>query len=290
MADLWERHPLKLLLILDTTLYKFSEYYIIHGNTRKKPGITKKELNAMGRTSGIEKEMINAIIQGGYTAGSQLQTERELAAMYQVGRPTIREVLQRLNHGGWLTLRKGQPAIVNDYWKEGNITTIVDIVQHCDEIPDDFVLYFLEMRIAISPQYVKKAVQLHHPKVVAILSKMDRLTDNEKDFALFDWEMQKELAGLSGNPVFLLMLNSFDAAYVKMARKYFSLSFCRKASSSYYKALMAEALKGDYQQAESLARAMMVKSYALWDSHMSSTRKQDGNSNLGRNMDDGKVL
>ena len=37
---------------------------------------------------------------------------------------------------------------------------------------------------------------LHHPKVVAILSKMDELKDNEESFALYDWNMQKELAGL----------------------------------------------------------------------------------------------
>ena len=235
----------------------------------------------MNRTASIEKEMIKAIIQGEYSAGSSIQTERELASIHQVGRPTIREVLQRLSHGGWLTLKKGQPAIVNDYWREGNITTIVDIVQHFDHIPDIFVLNFLEMRIAMTPQYVKKAVMLHHPKVVAILSKMDELTDDKESFALYDWKVQKELARLSGNPIFSLMLNSFEPAYVKMAMKYFSLSFCRKASASYYKALMAVALKGDHQQAEDLARSMMEKSYTLWDSHLSGDEKIDGEISLG---------
>lgn len=235
----------------------------------------------MNRTASIEKEMIKAIIRGEYSAGSQIQTERELALIHQVGRPAIREVLQRLNHGGWLTLRKGQPAIVNDYWHGGNITTIVDIIQQFDEIPDAFVLYFLEMRIAITPQYVKKAVMLHHPKVVAILSEMDELTDSKESFALYDWKMQKELARLAENPVFSLMLNSFEPAYVKMAMKYFSLSYCRKASSSYYQALMAVALKGDYEQAEELARSMMEKSYALWNKHLSIDEPLNGKISLG---------
>jgi len=235
----------------------------------------------VNRTESIEKEMINAIIKGEYSAGSQMQTERELAAIHQVGRPTIREVLQRLNHGGWLTLRKGQRAIVNDYWREGNITTIVDIVQQFDEVPDALILNFLELRIAITPQYVKKAVMLNHPKVVAILAQMDELTDTKESFALFDWEMQKELARLSENPIYSLMLNSFEPAYVKMAMKYFSLSFCRKASSSYYQALMEVALKGDYEKAEELVRSMMEKSYALWNSHLSTKVKLDSKSSLG---------
>lgn len=227
----------------------------------------------MNRTENIEKGIIKAIIQGEYSAGSQMETERELAIIHQVGRPAIREVLQRLNHGGWLTLRKGQPAIVNDYWHDGNITTIVNIVQQFDEIPDALVLYFLEMRIAITPQYVKKAIRLHHPKVVSLLSEMDELEDSKESFALYDWKMQRELARLSENPIFSLMLNSFEPAYVKMAMKYFSLSFCRKASSSYYKELMAVALKGDYHQAEQLARLMMEKSYALWDNHLTTDEK-----------------
>ena len=231
----------------------------------------------MNRKESIEKKMITAIIQGEYLAGSQLETERELADIHQVGRPTIREVLQRLNHGGWLTLRKGQRTIVKDYWNEGNITTIVNIIQQYDEIPDDFVLYFLEMRIAITPQYVKKAVMLHHPKVVAILSQMDELIDSKESFSLFDWMMQKELARFSGNPIFLLTLNSFEPAYFKMALKYFSLSICRKASLSYYKSLMELALKGDYPQAEELSRSMMEKSYELWSSHLSTDEKQNGN-------------
>lgn len=69
------------------------------------------------------------------------------------------------------------------------------------------------------------------------------------------------------------MLNSFEPVYVKMAMKYFSLSFCRKASANYYKALTAVALIGDYRQAEELVRAMMEKSYALWNSQLSSDEK-----------------
>lgn len=266
---------LKLLIILTDK----SECYKLTGNTKENSGHAKRRFNVLTRSSNeIEKEMINGIVQGKYRARSQLQTERELAAFYQVGRPTIREVLQRLHHGGWLTLRKGRPAIVNDYWKEGNVKTIVDIVQHCDEVPDAFVLYFLEMRIAITPQYVKKAVALHHPKVVALLSKMDELKDDAEDIAVYDWELHKELAFLSENPIFLLTLNSFEAAYVKMAMKYFSINFCRKASLNYYKELMRTALQADAHQAEKLARAMMEKSYTLWESHMSSDGKQSGES------------
>ena len=44
---------------------------------------------------------------------------------------------------------------------------------------------------------------------------------------------------------------------------------------------MVVALKGDYQQAEELARSMMEKSYALWDSQLSTDDKFDGKLNIG---------
>lgn len=226
-------------------------------------------------TNTIEKEMINAIIQGEYAIKSHLKPERELAIHYGVGRPTIREVLQRLAFGGWITIQKGQPAIINDFWKEGNIKTIVDIVQYHQHIPDEFIRYFLELRSAITPKHVIEAVTNHHPKVVALLSDMDTLSDKPEDYALFDWSLQKKLAGLSYNPIYLWILNSFESIYVKMTTEYFSLELCRRATFSYYEELMTAALKGDHIQAEEAASSIMEKSIILWKNHASSKRKED---------------
>lgn len=221
----------------------------------------------------IEKKMIHSILTGKYPIGSRLQPERELAALFQVGRPMVREVLQRLNYSGWLTLQKNRSAIVNDFWKEGNATTIVDIIRHSDHIPHEYVLYFLEMRISFTPQYVKKSIQLHNLKVVAVLSRMDELEDCPEDYALYDWELQKELASLSENPLFLLTLNSFSPAYVQIATQYFSLSSTRQASRNYYKELLTFALNRDAVHAEALTHSMMEKSYSLWKHYTSKDNK-----------------
>lgn len=227
----------------------------------------------MDRMTKIEKELIRAILQGDYPAGSQMETERELADTYRIGRPAVREILQRLSHGGWLTMKKGHRTVVNDYWQEGNSTTIVDIIESVDEVPDALVLYFLEMRIALTPQYVKRSVQLNYPKVVGVLSEMDELPDTPQAFACYDWRVQTELAGLSGNPIFLLILNSFEPAYLKIAEKYFESSFRREVSLRYYQDLLETALKGDSLQAEKLAHAVMEKSYSLWEEQLSPQEK-----------------
>src|SRR6516225_8389150 len=89
----------------------------------------------------IEKHLCKAIMAGDYLIGSPLPSERELAKEFGVGRPTVREALQRLGRDEWITIRQGQPAVVNDYWHDGNLTTLAHIVQNHDFVNDDFIVY-----------------------------------------------------------------------------------------------------------------------------------------------------
>ncbi|MFP3441835.1 GntR family transcriptional regulator, partial [Pantoea sp. SIMBA_133] len=57
----------------------------------------------------ITKQLIRSILEKEWRTNDPLPPERELATHYQVGRPTIREALQRLERDGWITIRKGAP-------------------------------------------------------------------------------------------------------------------------------------------------------------------------------------
>ena len=89
----------------------------------------------------IVNELIKSILAGVYSIGSTLPPERELAKEFGVGRPTIREALQRLGRSGWITGRKGMPSIINDYWSNGNLTTLINIVENHHTITDEFIMY-----------------------------------------------------------------------------------------------------------------------------------------------------
>ncbi|MCA0172954.1 GntR family transcriptional regulator [Bacillus sp. RAR_GA_16] len=212
----------------------------------------------------ITKQLIRSILEKEWRTNHPLPPERELATHYQVGRPTIREALQRLERDGWVTIRKGAPAIVNDYWKRGNLMTIVNILQHHDEIPDEFIVYMLELRITLTPAYVRDALLHHRLQMISLFIPLQELTDDPKSYAEFDWKLQKSVAELSPNPVFLLILNSFENIYGKMAEKYFLEPSHRKASKKYYEQFLEATLKGDLHCAETLTKQMMVTSLELW--------------------------
>ncbi|MFJ7981505.1 GntR family transcriptional regulator [Lysinibacillus xylanilyticus] len=212
----------------------------------------------------IENELIRSILAGVYSVGSTLPPERELAKEFGVGRPTIREALQRLGRGGWITGRKGMPAIVNDYWRSGNLTTLVNIVENHPIITEEFIMYLLELRSSLTPAYIRDAVTFNQPKVVALLANLEQLEDSAESYAAFDWDLQKRCAGLAINPIFLLILNNFDSIYLDMAKRYFSIKDHRELSFNYYHDLLKAALKGDAIEAEKLSTETMEKSLALW--------------------------
>ncbi|MCA0993827.1 GntR family transcriptional regulator [Guptibacillus hwajinpoensis] len=212
----------------------------------------------------ITKQLIRSILEKEWRTNDPLPPERELATHYQVGRPTIREALQRLERDGWVTIRKGAPALVNDYWKRGNLMTIVNILQHHDDIPDEFIVYMLELRITLTPAYVRDALLHHRLQMISLFIPLQELPDDPKSYAEFDWKLQKNVAELSPNPVFLLILNSFENIYGKMAEKYFLEPSHRKASKKYYDQFLEATLKGDLHRAETLTKQMMVTSLELW--------------------------
>lgn len=212
----------------------------------------------------IASVLIKAILDGIYAVGSTLPPERELAKEFAVGRPTIREALQRLERGGWIEGRTGMPAVVNDYWRDGNITTLVNIIENHQTITDEFILYLLELRSSLTPAYIRDAVTFNQPKVVAILANLEQLEDRAESYATFDWALQKRCAALAVNPIYLLILNSFDSIYLDMAKIYFSVKDHRKLSFNYYHELLKAALKGDAMEVEQLTKTTMEKSLALW--------------------------
>jgi GntR family negative regulator for fad regulon and positive regulator of fabA len=229
----------------------------------------------------IEKSLIKAILAHEYSPGDTLRPERELAESYRVGRPTVREALQRLERDGWITVRKGHPAVVNDYWHHGNLMTLVHLIQNHEEAADEFISYLLELRILLAPVYIRNAVASHQPKVVALLANLDQLKQDAESFATFDWDLQKHLARLSPNPIYLLILNSLDSFYLKMARRYFSIAENRSASWHYYHELLQVALQGDFREAERVARAAMEKSLELWRKETCRNKTIEGNREEG---------
>ncbi|MBT4090247.1 MAG: GntR family transcriptional regulator, partial [Deltaproteobacteria bacterium] len=81
--------------------------------------------------------IICRILDDTYAAGSVLPAERTLADEIGITRQTLREVLQRLEGEGWITIQHGKPTLINDYWQEGGQGIFSSIARFAEEIPLD---------------------------------------------------------------------------------------------------------------------------------------------------------
>ncbi len=211
-----------------------------------------------------EKALVTAILRGEFPPGSALPAERDLAVRLGVTRPTLREVIGRLERDGWLTVRHGKRTAVNDVWRSGGLNVVSGIVRHAKVLPPGFVTSLLELRLLISPAYARAAVERSAGEVRDFLETRAGLPDTAAAFAAFDWRLHHRLTVASGNPLFTLILNGFAGFYERMARRYFRSAEARDTSRRFYAALEESARRGDAAAAEAVTGEVMARSVELW--------------------------
>jgi GntR family negative regulator for fad regulon and positive regulator of fabA len=83
-------------------------------------------------------------------------------------------------------------------------------------------------------------------------------------YAIFDWELQRDLTVASANVMYPLILNGFASVYEKLAYLYFQHEEARVTSYRYYVQLQESAESGDSAHAYDLTRSVMEMSIQHW--------------------------
>lgn len=211
-----------------------------------------------------EQRLLDAIVSGHFAVNSNLPGERDLAAQVGVTRPTLREALQRLARDGWLDIQHGKPTRVRDYWREGNMGVLSVLAQMPSQQTPDFVTHLLEIRVLLAPAYTRQAMEQAASEIAALLADYANIEESPAAFARADWELHHFLTLRAANPIFRLLLNSFQNLYQVMGERYFVPAENRNRSRAFYSELLACAKRNAYLKAETLTREVMEESLALW--------------------------
>jgi len=211
-----------------------------------------------------ETRLLEAILDGTFPIDSHLPGERHLAAQIGVTRPTLREALQRLARDSWLDIQQGKPTRVRDYWHEGSLAVLATLAGSSRHQSPDFVAYLMEIRLLLAPTYTRQALESTAADVLALLDSTGQLDEAPAAFAAFDWQLHRLLTQRAQNPVFCLLLNSFERLYSSMAERYFTFAECRQHSRNFYAALKACIERGKLCDAEVLTHQTMLESLDLW--------------------------
>jgi GntR family negative regulator for fad regulon and positive regulator of fabA len=211
-----------------------------------------------------EQRLLEAILSGHFAVNSYLPGERDLAAQVGITRPTLREALQRLARDGWVDIQHGKPTRVRDYWQEGNMGVLSVLAHMPAQQSPDFVAHLLEIRILLAPTYARQALEQASDEISSFLEHYPEIEDHPASFAHADWELHHRLTLCAANPIFRLLLNSFQSLYLVMGERYFALPENRERSRAYYLELLACAKNRSFLEVETLTREVMEESLALW--------------------------
>lgn len=210
-----------------------------------------------------EEQIITGILDGTYAPGTVLPAERVLSDTMGITRPTLRETLQRLGREGWVHIRHGKPTRVADFWATGGLGLLGTLARYGEHLPERFITHLLEFRAVILPPAAAAAARNDPDALRGLLREAPSPGHAPEQWVAFDWRLQRRLCQLSGNPLFVLIINDFKDLYHQLAPAYFATTAARRASSSFYKALNAALIASPGDTADVVASAMN-ESIRIW--------------------------
>lgn len=162
--------------------------------------ITKRKLSDQ-----VVERLEADIRDGVYAVGSHLPSERELMALYAVGRPSVREALFLLQRMGLVRIASGERALVTRPAPEHLLSELSGVARYLLETPEG-VDHFEQARLFLEVGLVRYAAD--HATGAQIEGLRDALERNcaaigqGRPFRTTDVAFHRMLAEIPGNPIF----------------------------------------------------------------------------------------
>jgi GntR family transcriptional regulator, negative regulator for fad regulon and positive regulator of fabA len=223
-----------------------------------------KLITARSPAAFAEEYIVDSIWNGKFAAGTILPAERELSELIGVTRTTLREVLQRLARDGWLTIQHGKPTRVNNIWDTAGLHILETITKLDDAGSMKLADQLLDVRTQVSSIYFRLAMKENADKMAELFAEIENVEPSAEAYIEFDWRIQHQCASLSGNPIYILMLNGFKHIYHRIGRFYFSSSETRELAKANYLNLKSIILTNDFNRLSEAVRNYGRESGILW--------------------------
>ncbi|EPJ84740.1 MULTISPECIES: transcriptional regulator NanR [Pseudomonas] len=169
------------------------------------PEIKKRLIQRKKLSDVVFEQLLSLIEEDNLQPGDQMPAERELMETFGVGRPVVREAMQRLAGMGMITIQHGERAKVGQVDMHSMIGQIDLAARHLLSSSASNVDHLRQARTFFETGLVKIAAQKASPadisRLEAIVANMHKLKDSP-DFITIDMEFHGEIARISGNPIY----------------------------------------------------------------------------------------
>ena len=150
--------------------------------------------------------LMERIRSGAIPPNAQLPSERELMEQYGVGRPAVREALQALERSGIVEIAHGERARVVVPTAEQLISQFASGAMHMLHTQPAALEHLKEVRVFVETGTARLAAERASDEDVARLrlavAKQRAAIANQERFIELDMALHREIAAISGNPIF----------------------------------------------------------------------------------------
>ncbi|MEX3955794.1 GntR family transcriptional regulator [Trinickia symbiotica] len=156
--------------------------------------------------------LMERIRHGEIPPGAHLPSERELMEMYGVGRPAIREALQTLERSGIVEIVHGERARVVVPTADGLIAQIASGAMHLLRTQPDMLEHLKSARLFLEAGTARMAAERATKEDAARLrlrvEQQRASMVNLEEFLERDMAFHREIAQITGNPIFPAIVES----------------------------------------------------------------------------------
>ena len=154
----------------------------------------------------IQDRLLEMIYSGELNEGDQLPSEHELMALYNVGRPSVREALQSLEKMGLISIQHGEKARLKKVTADDVFVQIESITGHLLSSSPENLKHLMEARqvfeSGVAFLAAKRCTEESLVKLEQRLDKMRSCMNNREQFLKADQAFHTTIAEMSGNPIF----------------------------------------------------------------------------------------
>lgn len=164
----------------------------------------------------VFEQIVAEVVDGERKPGDSLPSERQLAEVLGVSRPTVREAIQRMTQAGLVEVRQGDGTTVRDFRRHAGLDLLASLLLRRGELDLAAARSILEARLHIGPKIAALAAERAGAGLAGALR--DAVADlaaepdpaAQQRSALAFWEL---LVDGADSIAFRLMFNSLRAAY-----------------------------------------------------------------------------